>query len=216
MVILIKKEILKAIENNRYEIQDQLKKNLNDRFISDQIQLFCLPQFISAKLDIEYEKAYKENMKSIAKAIAETIQFKNSNSKNLIDEINVFKSIFSEITSLNQLDNLREACQKLFEKEAEKRLGKIENLINTSINNMDNQIFQICGNVDGTYNYIKSLISKRAEFEILKKAIPRELKILTQNLAYLIYCNIDDKEESLSKINKLKYKILLKIKILIN
>ena len=194
-----KKEILKAIENNRYEIQDQLKKNLNDRFISEQIQLFCLPQFISAKLDTEYEKAYKENMKSIAKAIAETIQFKNSNSKNLIDEINVFKSIFSEITSLNQLDNLREACQKLFEKEAEKRLGKIENLINASINNMDNQIFQICGNVDGTYNYIKSLISKRAEFEILKKAIPRELKILTQNLAYLIYCNIDDKRREFIK-----------------
>ena len=199
-----KNKILNALKKNRYKIQDQLKRDLNDRVISDKIKLFCLPNFTLAKHNIEYEKAYKESMKNLTKAIAETIQIKNSNSNSLITDINFFKGIFSEITNLNQLDNLREACQKLFEREAEKYLGKIENIINTSINNMNIQIFQFCGNVDMTYKYIKGLISQRAEFEILKKAIPRELKILTQNLAYLIYCNIDDKRREFIKNQQLE------------
>ena len=207
-----KKEILKALEKNRSEIQNQLKRNLNDRTISDKIHLFCLPNFISARNDLENEKAYKQSMKNITEVMANTILIKNSNSNNLINDINILKEIFSKITSLNQLNNLREACQKIFEKKAEEYLGEIENIINTSINNMDNQIFRYCENVDRTYNYIKDLISRRAEFEILNKAIPQELKLLTQNLAYIIYCNIDDKRRDFIKNQQLEIKNSIKDK----
>ena len=207
-----KNQILNALEKNRSEIQNQLKRNLNDRTISDKIHLFCLPNFISARSDPENEKAYKQSMKNITEVMANTILIKNSNSNNLINEINSFKEIFSKITSLNQLNNLREACQKIFEKKAEEYLRKIENIINTSINNMDNKIFRYCENVDRTYNYIKDLISRRAEFEILNKAIPQELKLLTQNLAYIIYCNIDDKRRDLKKNQQLEIKNSIKDK----
>ena len=207
-----KKEILKALEKNRSEIQNQLKRNLNDRTISDKIHLFCLPNFISARNDLENEKAYKQSMKNITEVMANTILIKNSNSNNLINDINILKEIFRKITSLNQLNNLREACQKIFEKKAEEYLGEIENIINTSINNMDNQIFRYCENVDRTYNYIKDLISRRAEFEILNKAIPQELKLLTQNLAYIIYCNIDDKRRDFIKNQQLEIRNSIKDK----
>jgi len=201
-----KNQILNALEKNRSDIQNQLKRNLNDRTISDKIHLFCLPNFISARSDLENEKAYKQSMKNLTEVIANTILIKNSNSDDLIEDIKLFKGIFSEITSLNQLSNLREACQKIFEKKAEEYLRKIENLINTSINNMNNQIFRHCENVDRTYSYIKDLISKRAEFQILKKAIPQELKLLIQNLAYIIYCNIDDKRRDFIKKQQVEIK----------
>ena len=201
-----KNQILNALEKNRSDIQNQLKRNLNDRTISDKIHLFCLPNFISARSDLENEKAYKQSMKNLTEVIANTILIKNSNSDDLIEDIKLFKGIFSEITSLNQLSNLREACQKIFEKKAEEYLRKIENLINTSINNMNNQIFRHCENVDRTYSYIKDLISKRAEFQILKKAIPQELKLLIQNLACIIYCNIDDKRRDFIKNQQVEIK----------
>ena len=137
-------KILKALEINKYKFQELVQRNLNNRNILNKIQCFCLPKFDLARQRIEYEKAYKESMKSLAKSIAETIKNRNSNSSNLIQEIDFFKGIFSEITSLNQLNNLREAFQKIFERKAEKYLEEIENIINVSINNMDDQIFQLC------------------------------------------------------------------------
>ena len=194
-------KILKALENNKYKFQELVQRNLNNRNILNKIQCFCLPKFDLARQKIEYEKAYKESMKSLAKSIAETIKNRNSNSSNLIQEIDFFKGIFSEITSLNQLNNLREAFQKIFERKAEKYLEEIENIINVSINNMDDQIFQLCINVDNTYNYINCLISmhKRTEFELLNKAIPQELKYFKKDLTYRTYCNIDGKRSEFIK-----------------
>jgi len=192
-----KKSILKALEKNRTIFQELVRQNLNNRDILNKIQCFCLPKFDLAKQRIEYEKAYKESIKTLVNAIAESIQKRNSNSNILITEINFFQGIFSEITSLHQLNNLRDALQKIFEKKAESILREIENIINISINNMDAQIFQLCQTVDNTYNYINGLISnyKRIEYELLKKAIPQELKFLKKNLAFTVYCNIDYKRK---------------------
>ena len=193
---------IKALEKNRSKFQELVIPNLSNRDILNRIQFFCMPKFDLARQIKEFWKAYKESMKSLTNAIADTIQQRNSNSNNLIDEIFFFKGIFSSKNiNLHNLNNLRDAFQKIFERKAENILKEIENIINISINNMDIQIFELCENVDKTNNYINSLISmdKRIEYELLNKAIPQELEFLKKNLAFTVYCNIDDKRKEFIK-----------------
>ena len=183
--------------------------------ISNKIKYFCLPSFERAEDNFEFEKAYKETMKNLVEKIAMNI--KNSNN----DLIDFFKDCFCKIKISNQLNNLGEALEILFEEKVRKYLGEIENKANESINNMDSQIILLNGSFENTYNYINNLIYqyKRLEFEMLMKAIPQKTEIFKQELAYKINTNIHYKLQNYIKnqkeeiINSIKHK---KINNLIN
>ena len=83
--------ILRALNNNRIQIQNLINNNLNNKNLSNQINYFCLPNFEKAEDNKEFERAYQESMKSITVEIANSVQNRKTNSSDLLKEIDFFK-----------------------------------------------------------------------------------------------------------------------------
>ena len=180
--------ILKALNNNRIQIQNLINNNLNNKNLSDQINYFCLPNFEKAEDNKEFERAYQESMKSITVEIANSVQNRKTNSSDLLKEIDFFKDFFGEIQNINQIYNLGEVFEEIFEQKAEEYIMEVKKYILNLINNMDMQIMQFSGSIENTYKGVNIWLNeyKKIEIEILMKVIPKKVEKIKNNLTYEI------------------------------
>jgi hypothetical protein len=128
-------------------------------------------------------------MKNLAIEIGKSVQNKIINPNDLIKKINFFSSFFGQINNITQLNNLGEVFEKIFEQKAEEYFKEINNAICNLINNLDAQIIQYKGNIEGIQSFINSFINKnkKIEMEILMNSIPKKIESLKKNLFIEIY-----------------------------
>ena len=110
-----------------------------------------MPNFEKAEDNKEFERAYQESMKSITVEIANSIQNRKTNSSDLLKEIDFFKDFFGKIQNINQIYNLGEVFEEIFEQKAEEYIMGVKIYILNLINNMDMQIMQFSGSIENTY-----------------------------------------------------------------